>query len=199
MSPSSLTNLVLIKVSSRWFLPFAFVLGAHYMYSLCEALCCRMTAKAWLNYQRMNLLRRTGAFPFSIIETMLRFLCISKSNFIVTAKSAEDEGVATRYQQEIMDFGLPSPILTLLATLALLNLMSMLGALGRAGIGKETGSFELLALQFLLCGSLIIINLPIYGAIFFRKDEGRLPASVTIKSIAQALFICSVVSASFQD
>lgn len=180
-----------MKVSSPWFMPFAYVIIAQYTYSLCESLLCGVTARAWWNLQRMTLLRRTGAYLFSVINAIFGVLGISEPVFVVTAKGGDDDGMAKRYEQEIMEFGSDSPMFTWLATLALINLVSLAGALIRVVMGKENSNTELLILQFILCGSLVALNLPIYEALFFRKDEGKLPMSVTLKSLALALVLCS--------
>ncbi|KAL6332661.1 hypothetical protein AAG906_010001 [Vitis piasezkii] len=71
-----------------------------------------------------------------------------------------------------MEFGAPSPMFTILATLALLNLFTVVEGI----------------MKILPCGVLVFMNLPIYQGLFFlRKDAIRMPYSVTYQSIPLAL------------
>lgn len=53
------------------------------------------------------------------------------------------------------------------------------------------GAYEKMGLQVMLCCFLVLINLPIYQGLFLRKDSGKLPSSLAMKSttLALALFI----------
>ncbi|CBI23494.3 unnamed protein product, partial [Vitis vinifera] len=46
--------------------------------------------------------------------------------------------------------------------------------------------------KIILCGVLVLINLPVYQGLFFRKDKGTMPTSVTYKSVSLALLACSL-------
>ncbi|KAK4275302.1 hypothetical protein QN277_018409 [Acacia crassicarpa] len=185
------------KMSSPWFVPFAYVIVAETTYSLFEFLICGGTLKGWWNEQRMWLYKRTSSYFFAFMDTTLKLLGFSSdSGFIVTSKVAEEE-VSQRYKEEVMEFGASSPMFTLLATLAMLNLFCFLGALMEALISE--GGFvrvlEKMMLQIILCGVLVLINVPIYQGLFFRKDKGRLPTSVATKSTIFALSACVIFKA----
>ena len=91
-----------------------------------------------------------------------------------------------------MEFGTSSPMFTLLATLALLNLFCVFGFLKEAVLSENglVRVYENMMLQVVLCAFLVLINLPLYNGCFLRKDKGRLPSSLTIKSVGLALTIC---------
>ncbi|MBA0874328.1 hypothetical protein Goshw_015245 [Gossypium schwendimanii] len=91
---------------------------------------------------------------------------LMKSAFAITGKVADDD-VHRRDEQEIMVFGTWSPMFTVLAALALFHLLGLIA--------------------ILLCYVLVFTNLPIYQGMFFRKDSGKIPASVTLQSVAFAL------------
>ncbi|XP_028785453.1 cellulose synthase-like protein E1 [Neltuma alba] len=185
------------KMSSPWFIPFAYVILAETAYSLLEFWICGGTIQGWWNEQRIWLYKRTSSYFFAFMDTTLKLLGFpSDSGFIITSKVAEEE-VSQRYKGEIMEFGGSSPMFTLLATLAMLNLFCFLGVSMDALISEDgfIRVLEKMMLQIILCGVLILINVPIYKGLFFRKDKGRLPTSVTIKSTIFALSACALFKA----
>ncbi|KAK7847649.1 cellulose synthase-like protein e1 [Quercus suber] len=86
-----------------------------------------------------------------------------------------------------MEFGSSSPMFTILATLVVLNAFCFFGALKRVISDVEILFWERFALQILLCGLLVLINLLVYPGLFFKKDVANLPTSVTFKSTMFAL------------
>ena len=139
----------------------------------------------------MWLYWRTSSYLFAFIDNLLKIFRISDSTFIISAKIT-NEDVSQRFKKELMEFGTSSPMFTLLATLALLNLFCFLGFLmeivpSENGVSRLCGN---MMLQVMLCGFLVLINLPLYQGLFLRKDKGRLPRSLTIRSIGLALIIC---------
>lgn len=125
-----------------------------------------------------------------MIDTILKLLGFSDSAFIISGK-VSDQDVSQRYEKEIMEFGISSPMLTILSTLALLNLFCLVGVVKEAFLGEGIMRvYETVTLQSVLCGLLVLINLPLYEALFLRKDKGKIPSSLAVKSIAFALFAC---------
>ena len=55
------------QVKSPWFLPFAYVFVADKACGIVEALSCGDTLKAWWNWQRMSVIRRTTSYFFGLI------------------------------------------------------------------------------------------------------------------------------------
>ncbi|XP_058112692.1 cellulose synthase-like protein E6 [Magnolia sinica] len=179
------------RISSPWFVPFAYVTIAKQAYSLGEGLWLGETVESWWNQQRIWLYKRTASYLFATIDAALKLLGLGKSTFVITAKATDAE-VAKRYDEEIMEFGSPSPMFTVLATLVMANLLCLVGAIKRVAIGDEAGDVEALVLQFVLCGVLVIINWPIYQGLFLRKDMGRLPTSVALTSTGLAVLACLI-------
>lgn len=178
-------------ISSPWIIPFAYVMFAKYTYSLAEFLWSGGTALGWWNEQRLWLYLRTTSFLFGFIDAILKTLGFSESSFAVTEKVA-DEDVSQRYEKEIMEFGAASSMFTILSTLALLNLFCMIGAVKKVVVGDGYVKFyETMLLQILLCSALVLINWPLYQGLFLRKDNGKMPSSVTTKSLVLALSICT--------
>ncbi|KAK9941196.1 hypothetical protein M0R45_017815 [Rubus argutus] len=178
------------QISSPWFIPFVYVMIAKYTWSFGEFLWFGGTILGWWNDQRIWLYKRTSSYLFAFIDTILYCLGYSHSAFVITAK-VSDEDVSQRYEKEIMEFGASSPMFIVLATVALLNLYCFAGFLKEAMTGKGIVEvYETMALQILLCGVLIIINLPLYQALYLRKDNGKMASSVAFKSMAFVAFSC---------
>ncbi|XP_027930587.1 cellulose synthase-like protein E1 [Vigna unguiculata] len=182
------------KMSSPWFIPFAYIIVGEATYSLLEFLFCGGTFQGWWNELRIWLYKRTSSYLFACIDTILKLFGFSDSTFVITSKVTEEEA-SKRYEKEIMEFGTSSPMLTVLATLALLNLFCFLSVLKDAVLREDGfGICDTMVLQVLLCGFLVLINLPIYQGLFLRKDNGRLPGSVAIKSVLLALCVVTFFS-----
>ncbi|XP_012492553.1 cellulose synthase-like protein E1 [Gossypium raimondii] len=181
------------KISRPWVFPFAYVAFVHRAYSLNEFLWCGGTFRGWCNDQRMWLFNRTSAYFFALFETILKLLGYSRLNFVVTAKVADKEALK-RYDGELIEFGATSPMFDILATLAMLNLFGIFGALKKVilDVDEDLQVLEKFGLQILLCFVLVTINLPVYQALFFRNDNGKMPSSVTYKSIIFAMLACTV-------
>lgn len=177
-------------ISSPWFLPFAYVIIAEFIYSFAEFLWSKGTVLGWWNEQRIWLYKRTSSYLFAVMDTVLKLMGFAESGFVISPKVVEQD-VSQRYEKDIMEFGVSSPMFTILSTLALLNLFCLVGVLKEAFLSNTfVEVYKTLALQTVLCVVLVLINLPLYQALFLRTDKGKMPSSVTVKSIAFALFAC---------
>ena len=164
---------------------------AKYGTSLVEFLLTGGTILGWWNEQRIWLYKRTSSYLFALVDIVLKILGLSNSAFVITAKVIDEE-VSQRYENEIMEFGVSSPLFTIITTISLVNFLCFIGMMKKV---VESGSglvmfLETMVLQILLCGILIMINWPLYQGLFFRKDKGKMPTSLTIKSFILALLIC---------
>ncbi|KAJ4918013.1 Cellulose synthase-like protein E1 [Raphanus sativus] len=201
---SVLTSLCLFKaiplfptVWSWWFIPFGYVTVAANAYSLAEFLWCGGTLRGWWNEQRMWLYRRTSSFLFGFMDTIQKKLGVSESAFAITAKVAEEEA-AERYEKEVMEFGVESPMFLLLGTLGMLNLLCFAAAIMRRVViitcKDSGGDFQTMGLQFVITGVLVALNLPLYQGMLLRNDKGKMPLSVTVKSVVLALSTCTCIA-----
>ncbi|KAK6154479.1 hypothetical protein DH2020_008727 [Rehmannia glutinosa] len=180
------------QVSSLWIIPFTYVIIAANTYSFAEYLCSGGTALGWWNEQRIWLYKRTSSYLLAVVDTFFKMVGNSDSGFVISAK-VSDQDVSQRYEQEKMEFGAISPMFTILSSLALLNLFCLIRMVTKVvWAGGFESVHETMGLQVLLSGVLVLINLPLYNAAFFRKDKGRIPSSVTLKSALVALSLCTI-------
>ncbi|XP_059666573.1 cellulose synthase-like protein E6 [Cornus florida] len=180
------------KVSSLWFLPFAYVFVARNACSIFEAIICGDTLQAWWNAQRMLVFRRTTSFFFAFMDNILRQLGCHQTAFAITAKVIDDD-VLKRYEQDIFEFGSSSVMTTIIATLAMLNLFGLAEGMKRFVWDMEfTSALEGLIPNVVLCWLIVVVNLPVYKALFLRSDKGSMPSSVMFKSLAIASLACLV-------
>ncbi|XVE90171.1 hypothetical protein DITRI_Ditri20bG0056700 [Diplodiscus trichospermus] len=180
------------ETSSPWVLPFAYVAFAHRSYSLGEFLWCGGTFLGWCNDQRMWMFKRTTSYFFAFLDNILKLLGYSKAAFVITEKITDDD-VSKRYEQELIEFGAASPMFDILATLAMLNLFISFGAIKKVIVEADhLKVLDIFGLQILLCLLLVTINWPVYQALFFRNDNGKMPSSVAYKSIILALLACTL-------
>ena len=176
---------------SPWIKPFIYVFVVKNIYSLYEALTSGDTLRGWWNGQRMWLVKRITSYLYAVIDNIRKLLGLSKMGFVVSPKVG-DEDELKRYEQEIMEFGTSSPEYVIIATIALLNLVCLVGGLGQILTSGQNMLWNGLLPQIVLCGLLVIINIPIYEAMFLREDRGRIPYSVTLASVGfvmMALFV----------
>ncbi|KAG4964292.1 hypothetical protein AAZX31_14G012800 [Glycine max] len=176
------------QLSSIWVLPFAYAFLATYGFSLCEYLICGSTAKGWWNLQRIKFIHRTTSYLFGFIDTMKKQLGLSQTKFVITDKVVTKD-VQKRYEQEVIEFGGSSIMLTILATVALLNLFGLLWGMKRIMMDLEFSSSQLM-MQITLSSLVVMISLPVYEALFIRSDKGCIPSSVMLKSIVLASLAC---------
>lgn len=155
--------------------------------SLAEYLWSDGTVKAWWNDQRMWLYKRTSSYFLALMDTILKEFGLSDSAFVITAKLS-DEDVLKRFTSEVMEFGASTPMFTMLATVALINLFCLVGTVVKNIAMSEE---PIMPLQCAVCSLLVLLNMPLYEALFFRSDDGKMPFSITVKSSIFALSICT--------
>ncbi|KAJ4754186.1 Cellulose synthase family protein [Rhynchospora pubera] len=176
------------EVTSIWVLPFIYITSATYILSLAETVRFGGTIIGWWNFQRMWLIKRITSFSFATIDTALKFLGWSEMSFSITEKVTDDSS-KKRYEQRIIEFGSASAYFVIIASVALLNLFCLVGGFGAFLVNKETERINKFFIQGFLCAILVVINLPVYEALFLRKDNGRLPFSVLVASVGLTMLV----------
>ncbi|KAL7143067.1 hypothetical protein ABFS83_08G166100 [Erythranthe nasuta] len=180
------------KVSSLWFVPFAYVFAARTVCSLIEDLISGSTVKGWWNLQRMWLIRRTTSYFFALIDTIYKKLGLSETSFVLTGK-VSDEDLRTRYEDEIIEFGSSSVMYVIIATIAIVNLLSLVyGVFKNVIFSGFNGLIGVFTGQMIVCGIIVSLNLPVYEALLMRRDKGSIPSSVLVKSLVITSLACLI-------
>ena len=122
------------------------------------------------------------------MEFSLKSLGVSGFGFNVTSKVVDQEQ-SKRYEQELFEFGASSPMFVPMATAATVNLVGFAG--GVIGIWRSRGVWEELFGQMVVAGFVVANCWPLYVAMAFRKDGGKLPLKITFLSFFLALLLCS--------
>ncbi|GKF00921.1 cellulose synthase-like protein E1 [Tanacetum coccineum] len=177
-------------VSSGWFLPFAYIIVFISAFDFLEYLQSGGTTRGWWNDRRIWLYKRTTSYLFALLDTILG----SDLSFVISSKVADND-VQERYDKELMEFGVSSPLSTNVATLSMVYLVCFLGFVVKSafmGTITRRAYFETMAIQIVLCVALVLINVPLYMGLFVRNDKGKVPSSVTAKSVSIALLICTI-------
>uniref|UniRef100_A0A5K1BK28 Uncharacterized protein n=5 Tax=Nymphaea colorata TaxID=210225 RepID=A0A5K1BK28_9MAGN len=107
--------------------------------------------------------------------------------FTVTSKVVDADATA-RYENEIMEFGIASPMFIVMTTVAVHNLVCLTALVFKVVV-NGIKVLDALFFQATLCGFIVLLSLPIYEAAFLRTDKGRLPTSVAFISVALTLAI----------
>ncbi|PQQ03466.1 hypothetical protein Pyn_26872 [Prunus yedoensis var. nudiflora] len=128
---------------------------------------------AWYGHGKISLALQLGYCIVCCWATL--FYSIVPSLYLLKGISlfpqVPDEDVSQQYEKEIMEFGASSPMLTILATLALFNLYCFAEFVKDATTGSRgiAQVYETMALQILLWGVLILINIPLYQALYLNE------------------------------
>ncbi|XP_042424849.1 cellulose synthase-like protein G3 [Zingiber officinale] len=171
------------KVSDPWFFVYAYLFLAAYLCDLLDFLVDGVPFRRWWNDQRIWLIRGPTSYLFGTLEFLLNSLSVSAPGFNLTSKVTEEEQ-AERYARGYFDFAARSPFFGALAAVAVVNLSAVAVGIKRVVTGEvEIGEFSM---QLALCGFVAVNCWPIYGAMFWRRDGGRMPVSVTAAATAVA-------------
>ena len=133
----------------------------------------------------MWVIQRTIAYFFAFINTIIRQLGLSETTFVITRKVVIED-VSKRYEQEIIEFGSSTITFTIIATLAMLNFFSLIGGIKKIVLDLEFKVLDQLSLNLLL----VMLDIPVYRALFIRNDKGCIPSSIVFKSIVLVSLAC---------
>ncbi|RVW91613.1 Cellulose synthase-like protein G3 [Vitis vinifera] len=181
------------KISDPWFLLYVVLFLGAYGQDYLEFLLSGRPTQRWWNHQRAWIMRGLSSFTFGLVEYLLKYVGISTFGFNVTSKVVEEEQ-SKRYQKGIFEFGVPSPIFLPLTTAAIINLVAFLSGFAKA---CRQRSLEDVFLQMFLAGFAVVNCWPVYEAMAWRRDQGKLPLKITVISVVLAWALYSASSMAF--
>lgn len=135
------------------------------------------------------MIRGVSSYAFAFVQFSLQLLGISGLGFNITNKVV-DEDQNEHYEQEIFEFGVSSPLFLTITTFSLINLIAFLVGLV---VSLRHGSMNQMFVQMFIAGFVVVNGWPVYGALAFRKDRGKMPIKLVITSF---LLACSASSLS---
>ncbi|KAI3727759.1 hypothetical protein L6452_16379 [Arctium lappa] len=171
---------ILPKVSDPWFLLYGFLFVGAYGQDFLEFKLGGGTTRGWYNNQRAWIIRSLSSYTFAVIEYTFTKLFASSAVFNVTSKVVDEEA-STRYNHGMMEFGVESLFFYPISVAALHNLIALIS--GVTGVLKHGGRQDLF-LQFLLVSFGVVNSWPVYQAMVFRNDPGKMPLKITLTSVA---------------
>ncbi|KAL5718948.1 hypothetical protein ACHQM5_011798 [Ranunculus cassubicifolius] len=183
------------KISSPWSYLHIFLFLGAYGQDCLEFISEGSTFKQWYSDQRMWMIRGVSSHLFGLVDFLLQTIGFSPFGFNLTSKVVDGEQ-SKRYEQGLFEFGVASPLFVPLTTTALINLIALM--VGVSEIYKQ-GSWDENFLQLCLSGFVVLNSWPIYEAIVWRSDNGKMPQMVTFISIFLTLTFYLASSLIFRD
>ncbi|XP_011653225.1 cellulose synthase-like protein G3 isoform X2 [Cucumis sativus] len=171
---------------------YTFLFFGAYGQDLVELLMSGSTFRKWWNEQRMWMIRGVSCHFYGLIEFILKSLGISSYGFEVTSKVMEEERTK-RYNEEKFEFGVWTPMFIPLAMAAILNFGCLV--IGFMRIFKDGwNDLDKISMfgQMFIAGFVTLNCWPIYEAMVFRNDGGKMPLSITFISIVLLLGFLSI-------
>ncbi|KAF6146057.1 hypothetical protein GIB67_033416 [Kingdonia uniflora] len=168
------------KVHDGWFYLYCYLFLASYIQDYIEInLYGRTTLKKWWNEQRIWIIRSASSSFFALLDFSCKQIGLQVLEFNLTSKLNDSEQ-QKRYDQEMFDFGVETPLFVLLSMIAILNLVSFTWGFMKV---MRDGNIAEMFTQLFICGFVVVNALPIYEAMVLRRDGGRMPIRVTLVSI----------------
>uniref|UniRef100_A0A803KUU6 Uncharacterized protein n=1 Tax=Chenopodium quinoa TaxID=63459 RepID=A0A803KUU6_CHEQI len=176
------------KVSDPFFIPFAFVFISSQLKHLCEAFFCGGSVNAWLNEQRIVVIKGLTSYVYGTLDCVMGKLGIRETSFMPTNK-ARDDDTSTWYLNGKYDFRTSNMFLVPIVTAVILNLSSFVVGVARAIVSQ---SWDTLFAQAFFSFYMLIISLPVIEGMLLRKDKACIPLQTTLKSILLSCFVLSL-------
>ncbi|XP_071740837.1 cellulose synthase-like protein G3 [Rutidosis leptorrhynchoides] len=177
------------KVTSSWFYLYVFLFFGANVQDCLDYMLARGTFQQWWNDQRMWFIRGLSSYLFGFIEFSIKHLGIASKGFHVTSKVVDSEQ-SKRYDNGVFEFGVSSPMFVPLATVAIVNSVAFSSGILQILMGRNMDG--LFGQMFLACFG-VINSWPIYEAMIWRSDKGRIPRVISVISTLFAFTLCMLV------
>lgn len=167
------------EVSSSSFPIFVFIFLSALSKHLYEVLSTGGSIKIWKNEQRIWMIRSVTCHLYGSLNAIMQKLGLAEARFLATNKVADDEQVKL-YGMGKFDFRTSTMFLAPLVTIILLNVAAFIYGAIRSTI--ITGDWDKMFVQISMSFYILVINYAIIEGMIVRKDNGRIPPSVTLSS-----------------
>ncbi|PWA49409.1 cellulose synthase, nucleotide-diphospho-sugar transferase [Artemisia annua] len=174
------------EVTNTRFLLYIFLFFVAYIQDCLDFMLADGTFQQWWNDQRMWLIRGLSSYLFGSIEFSIKRLGIASKGFHVTSKVV-DTDLSKRYDNGVFEFGVPSPMFVPLATVAIVNFVAFAFGILKYLNGENMNG--LYGQMGLACFG-VLNSWPIYEAMVWRNDKGRMPRVISVISTLLALAFC---------
>ncbi|KMT15688.1 hypothetical protein BVRB_3g056740 [Beta vulgaris subsp. vulgaris] len=174
------------KVSDPFFIPVAFVFVSSRLKHVCEVLLCGESINAWLNLQRIVMIKGLTCYAYGTLECVMTTLGLRKASFIPTNK-AEDDDATKWYQIGKFDFRTSYMFLVPIVTAVILNLFSLVVGVARLIVGYI--SWDTMFAQLVFSFYVLIISYSVIEGMFLRKDPASIPFTATLISTLLSLVV----------
>ncbi|KAF2285419.1 hypothetical protein GH714_004256 [Hevea brasiliensis] len=148
-----------------------------------EVLSSGGSVQTWWNEQRIWMIKSVTVYTYGSLDAILKWVGLRKASFVPTNKVAK-EGQITLYQKGKFSYQASTVLLAPMVALIILNMVSLVGRVARMFI---PGTWKYMFGQVFLTLYNVALNFPVIEGMLLRKDEGRIPFSVSLLSVVFSL------------
>ncbi|XVE65890.1 hypothetical protein DITRI_Ditri08aG0035800 [Diplodiscus trichospermus] len=177
------------EVSGLNFIVFLFIFVSSLLKSLHEILLTDGRIRTWKNEWRIWMMKSVTSYSYGSLDAVLNKFGMREASFLPTNKVTDNEQVKL-YERGIFDFRTATMFLAPLVTIILVNIASFVGGVVRIMFMKDSGDhWKKMVGQIFLSFYILITNFAVIEGMIMRKDEARIPASVTLLSAVFSVII----------
>ncbi|XP_061990918.1 cellulose synthase-like protein G2 [Rosa rugosa] len=181
------------EVSNSYFWIFSFVFLSSVLRHLYEVLTTEASLQHWIYEQRIWMMKAVTSHLYGSLDAFMKKFGLREASFFPTNK-VDDVEQLKRYNAGVFDFQTSALFLVPLASLVILNMASLCVGIARVIF---LGELERLFIQVFIPFYAVVINYPIIEGMLIRKDNGRIPPSVTLLSATASIIFCILGSIIF--
>ncbi|XP_019191239.1 PREDICTED: cellulose synthase-like protein G2 isoform X2 [Ipomoea nil] len=179
------------KVSSPWFMIYAFAFISPLAKYLWDVVISGGTTQTWWNEWRMWMIKSITAYFYGSLDAVMKLIGIRKASFIPTSKVVDEEQL-NRYQKGIFDFQASPIFLVPLVTLTMLNMLALTSGIAKVLVVGRLRLLDEFFGQVFVSFFILLVNYPIVEGMVFRKDKGGISLRVTMLSALHAVVVVTL-------
>ncbi|KAK8988090.1 hypothetical protein V6N11_065689 [Hibiscus sabdariffa] len=170
------------KASSSLFMVFSYIFVMSQLKHLEEVLSTGDPIRTWWDEQRIWTMKAIVSYTIGTVNAVLKCFGLKEANFVPTNKVADVEQIMF-YQKGLFNFQASTIVLVPLVTL---NIICFVVGAVRSIVD---GSFDAMFGQIFISFYVLAVHYPVIDGMILRKDEGRVPTSVTMLSLAISISV----------